>query len=89
VAKYASEDIVCTVMGSNGAEHHHLVSRGAGGTDDPHNMIPLCSALHRMAHSKGLRYMADKFPAIRVWLKEHDWEFCPVMLKWRHNERKK
>jgi hypothetical protein len=31
-------------------EHHHLVPRSAGGTDDPKNLITLCHTCHGRAH---------------------------------------
>lgn len=29
---------------------HHVIPRGEGGTDHPHNLITLCAACHGLAH---------------------------------------
>ena len=34
---------------------HHVVSRGQGGTDSPHNLITLCSDCRALAHGTKLR----------------------------------
>ena len=33
---------------------HHLVARARGGTNDPGNLVTLCSACHRLAHRRGM-----------------------------------
>jgi len=34
-------------------EIHHIVSRSAGGTNDPENLVTLCTACHKLLHEKG------------------------------------
>ena len=34
---------------------HHVVPRGQGGTNSPHNLICLCSDCHALAHGTNLR----------------------------------
>ena len=36
---------------------HHVVPRGPGGTDSPHNLITLCSDCHALAHGTSLRHL--------------------------------
>lgn len=38
---------------------HHVVPRGQGGTDSPHNLITLCSDCHALAHGTNLRDWVD------------------------------
>ena len=38
---------------------HHVVPRGQGGTDSPHNLICLCSDCHALAHGTNLRDWQD------------------------------
>ncbi len=44
-------------------EVHHKTPRSQGGTNDPHNLICLCSACHRLAHEKNLAVSWVKSPA--------------------------
>ncbi len=42
---------------------HHLVPRAAGGSNDPANLVTLCSACHRLFHEKGgdlTRLLSDR-----------------------------
>lgn len=38
---------------------HHVVPRGKGGTNSPHNLICLCSDCHALAHGTKLRDFVD------------------------------
>ena len=38
---------------------HHIISRGSGGTDHPHNLITLCADCHAAAHGMMLRDWPD------------------------------
>lgn len=38
---------------------HHVVPRGQGGTNSPHNLICLCSDCHALAHGTNLRDWQD------------------------------
>lgn len=84
MAEYAGEEIICIVTGAPGSTLHHLTTRGAGGTDDEWNLLPVCQLIHQMIHNKGLAYCAKKFPAIRDFLIQHDWEYDDFNKKWRH-----
>ncbi len=41
-------------------EIHHLVSRAAGGSNRPANLITLCSQCHRMAHLHGVDWLVRR-----------------------------
>lgn len=83
MGKYSPEGIFCIVCGTD-AVLHHVRTRGSGGSDGAHNLMPLCRRHHTEIHAQGNRRFADKFPAARAWLVENSWTFCPVMLKWTH-----
>lgn len=38
---------------------HHIISRGAGGTNHPHNLVTLCADCHAAAHGMMLRDWLD------------------------------
>lgn len=38
---------------------HHIISRGAGGTNHPHNLVTLCADCHAAAHGMMLRDWQD------------------------------
>ena len=38
---------------------HHVMPRGKGGTNSPHNLITLCSDCHALAHGTNLRDLVD------------------------------
>jgi cytochrome c553 len=43
----------CVACGSKeDLQHHHLVMRSEGGSDDKTNLITLCTACHHKAHSR-------------------------------------
>lgn len=39
----------------DGLEFHHILPRSLGGTDDPHNLIRVCSVHHSILHNMGMR----------------------------------
>lgn len=40
-------------------ENHHIRTRGAGGGNEPTNVIPLCREHHTEIHKKGVRTMTQ------------------------------
>ena len=41
----------CMICGTpNGLHKHHIISRGAGGKDNPENLIDLCWKCHHKTH---------------------------------------
>lgn len=55
----------CEICGGN-AEKHHIVSRGAGGTDEPWNILWLCRFCHRVYHDNGWVQFVEWYPALRA-----------------------
>ena len=44
---------VCVACGSTeDLQHHHLVPRKAGGSDDEFNLVTLCTACHHKMHAR-------------------------------------
>jgi len=51
----------CLVCGHRCFDLDHIKTRGAGGSDHPTNLWPLCRKHHTMRHSMGLVTFARKF----------------------------
>ena len=50
-AVYRRDHYRCALCDStDGLQIHHVVTRGQGGTDFPHNLITLCWRCHAVAH---------------------------------------
>lgn len=58
----------CLGCGATPSEAHHVTTRGAGGGDEPTNVMPLCVYCHRRWHMRGPGYMIRMHPAVRYWL---------------------
>lgn len=43
---------------------HHIVSKGAGGTDDELNLLPLCFFHHREYHDKGWQTFCRNYSSL-------------------------
>ena len=54
------------------SDPHHLTSRGAGGGDEPENVISMCRDHHNEVEAPwgGLARMIQKYPRLRIWLEE-------------------
>jgi hypothetical protein len=79
--KYCGPDVYCIVTGAPDSDVHHPKSRGSGGPDEPWNMMPLAHRLHQECHNIGLKRFAEKYPAVKQWLLDHQWT---LDRKWRH-----
>lgn len=44
---------------------HHIVTRGAGGNDEPENLVALCTLHHNEVNNNGWKTFADKYFEIR------------------------
>jgi hypothetical protein len=54
-AVYRRDGWQCAICGSTRfLQIHHYIHRGCGGSDDPMNLITLCSDCHAMAHGINL-----------------------------------
>ncbi len=80
MAKYAGPEHRCIISGELGADLHHVITRGAGGSDDPKNLMPLSHKHHVAVHQLGLRQFAELYLCVHEWLLENGWEL--VNGKW-------
>lgn len=62
--------------------YHHIKSRGAGGTDDAFNLLPLCVGAHNEVHVKGLRTFAMTYRGVRAWLTDNQYIYNGATGKW-------
>ncbi len=83
MAKYTSLTQRCVATGELGVDLHHLISRGAFGSDHEANTLPLCRSCHQMVHQIGLVEFADKYPAVNYWLKNQGWKFSTHQGRWQ------
>lgn len=83
---YMCSKSYCTACGSRPpVALHHLKTRGSGGSDEPHNLMPLCVlSCHPRVHTEGLTSMASKYQRVEAWLLRNGWE--QVGSKWRHEK---
>jgi hypothetical protein len=81
MGKYSPSGLICIVTGKP-AEYHHVRHRASGGTDDPFNMIAVSRDIHSEWHARGTRHMASKHHAIAKWLKDNNWYFDLVLMKY-------
>jgi 5-methylcytosine-specific restriction endonuclease McrA len=76
--------LICGKTAPNDA--HHVISRGAGGEDEPENLMPLCSGVgghHSMWHQRGILTMSKTFPQVSNWLKLAGFEICETKGTWK------
>ena len=83
MAKYIVENGTCVGCGVKGVcDLHHLKTRAAGGTDEPHNLLMVCRICHTKIHGKGLKWFSDKYPKAATILRYNKWKFDGFMNKW-------
>lgn len=80
--RYSGPDVKCIVTQQMGSDLHHVITRGAGGSDHPANLMPLCHLLHQEVHLIGLVKLSNKYPQVQAWLIDNGWEM--VLGKWYH-----
>jgi len=86
MAKYASEEYICIVKGHGGSDLHHIYHQGSHPEfkDEPWNLLPVTHLIHQQIHAMGLNRAASQYKPIEIWLNNHNWTKCPVLLKWVH-----
>lgn len=69
----------CCVNGCNQrAQVAHIKSRGAGGSNDPDNVVPLCWLHHTEQHTLGWPRFRKRYPEVKSWKQLTD-EALPMM----------
>ncbi len=63
---------------------HHIKTRGAGGTDDPWNLMPLCVLCHHKVHARGTITFARENKQVNSWLLRNGYSWDPIARKWLH-----
>ena len=86
--KYTDPNGKCVATGKIGVDLHHIKTRGAGGSDEPWNLIPLSHEIHVEWHQKGMDFMSNRYHNIYYWLMDHGWRLCYIREKWFHDEGK-
>lgn len=57
---------MCEACHGVASDHHHVVSRGAGGPDEDWNLVWLCRECHREYHTLGWWKFAERYPHARM-----------------------
>jgi hypothetical protein len=64
----------CLKVTENGNTFHHVKTRGAGGSNHPENMMPLCQSHHALVHSSiGLQGFVNLHPRVHEWMLRNNW----------------
>lgn len=61
---YWIEHAYCEVCGRPAEPPHHIQTRGAGGGDEPDNLMSLCLLHHREIHDHGIETFAHDHPKV-------------------------
>lgn len=72
----------CIVCGDINFELHHVKTKKSGGSDEPHNLMPLCRREHILVHGKGMVWFSNRYPRAKKWLEENGWIVDKVKKKW-------
>ena len=54
----------CECCGNHSAAPHHIRTRGAGGDDDPRNLLALCTTHHTEIHQVGSAEFCGRYPVV-------------------------
>lgn len=78
----------CVVCGSMPVDACHVRSKGAGGTDQEINLIPMCRKHHRMQHDMGWPRFWSAYESASEYLRAKGWELTDSVgiLKLYHPE---
>ena len=63
-AKYWEAHKFCELCTSYSSPPHHIKTRGAGGVDDPSNLLALCLPHHNEVHNIGWKTFGLKYPKV-------------------------
>jgi 5-methylcytosine-specific restriction endonuclease McrA len=78
-----TREMPCAACGAKPpSDPDHIRTRGAGGTDDLWNLMPLCRKCHTLKHAQGLNGLKDKHPRVKAVLIEKGWHYDHVFKKW-------
>lgn len=65
----------CVACGKTPTDRCHIRSKGAGGTWDADNIMPLCRACHQTQHRLGWHTFTERNPAVYLELKVRGFSF--------------
>ena len=59
----------CEICSLGSSHPHHIRTRGAGGDDEPVNLIALCTTHHTEIHQLGNETFSDRYPGVALKIK--------------------
>ncbi len=74
----------CFICGQPGSDKAHIISRGAGGSDEDYNIILLCRTHHSNQHYIGWKQFSIMFPCIESELIKRGFKRCEIKGSWYH-----
>lgn len=86
--KYFDPDGHCIISGFKGVDLHHWKTKGSGGTDGDHNLMPLAHVYHQECHRIGVKSFVYKYSEVKRWLLDNGWTFDVVLDKWVHDKER-
>jgi hypothetical protein len=63
---------------------HHIRSVGAGGRNDPFNLVALCRYHHCLLHHIGLNKFTEKYSSFKEFLENRGWYIDEYTKRWAH-----
>jgi len=84
--RFVDPEGFCVACGREGVSLHHVKTRGAGGTNDDFNLMPLCQAHHNQVHAVGLSRVAEIYYGIIEWLESNNWKYDKYVARWLHDK---
>lgn len=72
----------CLACGKVPTDICHIRSRGAGGKDEPWNLIPLCRADHALQHFQGWERFLMSYPHVKKIIEKKGWEITHMYGKY-------
>ena len=58
---YWLRNLYCVICGNIAGAPHHIVTQGAGGTDNESNLLALCTTHHTEIHQIGIQTFGNKY----------------------------
>jgi len=79
--------VACGSTAENQVCYHHVMHRSQCGSNESHNLMPLCHAHHTMIHNLNKLNMASRFPGVKKWLLDNEWFIDESSGRWKRNKK--
>lgn len=69
--RFVAAYLKCLICHKPNPDPHHVTSRGAGGGDEPENIMPLCREHHAEFHKAGVLTFIKRYKNAKEWAKDN------------------